>query len=278
MSSELPVELALPSPEAAIIAVSDLAAGEIRNNVWELDLDKLFEDSLHGGLTYTLSDDLNGAAAIENGVLSADLEKLPENVSFRVTAENAYGQTAELPIVLAVAFPETKLDQQADLLEKGRFSEDGWALDLNGLFEDPKGTALRYTLSDDCGGAVSIDNSILTVRPEGMESFSFTVTATDSLGLKTALPFELRFQLPIVKIDGVSETVKTGLFQKGTWEKELNGLFEDPNGTALSYTLSDDYAGRLRIEEENAPDIDKDIADYIQKLESADGEGKENTK
>ena len=250
LSSELPVELALPSPKAAISAVSDLAAGEIRNNVWALDLDTLFEDSLHGGLTYTLSDDLNGAATIENGVLSADLEKLPENASFRVTAENAYGQAAELPIVLAVAFPETKLDQQADLLEKGRFSEDGWELDLDGLFEDPKGTALRYTLSDDCGGAVSIEGSLLTVRPEGTEPMRFTVTATDPMGLKAALPFELRFPAPVAKIDGVSETVKTGLFQKGTWEKELEGLFEDPKGTALSYTLSDDYAGRLRIEDE----------------------------
>ena len=340
-SSELPVELVLPSPKAKISAVSDLAAGHIRDNVWELDLDKLFEDSLHSGLTYTLSDDLNGAAAIENGVLSADLEKLPENASFLVTAENAYGQTAELPIVLAVAFPETKLDQQADLLEKGRFSEDGWELDLrtlfedptgsglsyalsnasngalslendvlkirpegvesvsftvtatdenglstalpvelvfpspaarldsvsdvlgngqiigysweldlNGLFEDPKGTALCYALSDDCGGAVSIEGSLLTVRPEGTEPMRFTVTATDSMGLKAALPFELRFPAPIAKTDGVADTVKTGLFQKGTWEKELNGLFEDPMGTALSYTLSDDYAGKLRIEDE----------------------------
>ena len=250
LSSELPIELTLPSPQATTSSISDLSEGQIRNNVWELDLDKLFEDSQHGGLTYTLSDDLNGAVLIENGVLSADLEKLPENASFFVTTENTYGQAAELPINLAVTFPAARLDQEADLLEKGQFSDDGWALDLNALFEDPKGTALRYTLSDDCGGTVSIEDGILTVRPEGTESVSFTVTATDPLGLKAALPFELRFPAPIAKIDGVSETVKTGLFQKGTWEKELNGLFEDPNGTALSYTLADDYAGRLRIEDE----------------------------
>ncbi len=341
LSSELPVALTLPSPQTTISEISDLSEGQIRNNVWELDLDKLFEDAQQGSLTYTLSDDLNGAASIENGILSADLEKLPENASFFVTAENACGQAAELPINLAVAFPAARLDQQADLLEKGQFSEDGWALDLrtvfedpagsklsyavsnapdgaltlendvlkvrpegaesisftvtatdenglstslpvelsfpspavrldsvsdvvgsgqikgnsweldlNGLFEDPKGTALRYTLSDDCGGTVSIEDGILTVRPEGTESVSFTVTATDPLGLKAALPFELRFPTPIAKTDGVSETVKTGLFQKGTWEKELHGLFEDPKGTALAYTLSDDYAGRLKIEGE----------------------------
>ena len=250
LSSELPIELTLPSPQATTSNISDLSEGQIRNNVWELDLDKLFEDSQHGGLTYTLSDDLNGAVLIENGVLSADLEKLPENASFFVTTENTYGQAAELPINLAVTFPAARLDQEADLLEKGQFSDDGWALDLNALFEDPKGTALRYTLSDDCGGTVSIEDGILTVRPEGTESVSFTVTATDPLGLKAALPFELRFPAPIAKTDGVSDTVKTGLFQKGTWEKELHGLFEDPKGTALAYTLSDDYAGRLKIEGE----------------------------
>ncbi len=250
LSSELPIELTLPSPQATTSNISDLSEGQIRNNVWELDLDKLFEDSQHGGLTYTLSDDLNGAVLIENGVLSADLEKLPENASFFVTTENTYGQAADLPINLAVTFPAARLDQEADLLEKGQFSDDGWALDLNALFEDPKGTALRYTLSDDCGGTVSIEDGILTVRPEGTESVSFTVTATDPLGLKAALPFELRFPAPIAKTDGVSDTVKTGLFQKGTWEKELHGLFEDPKGTALAYTLSDDYAGRLKIEGE----------------------------
>ena len=138
----------------------------------------------------------------------------------------------------------------SDVVGSGQINGNSWELDLNGLFEDPKGTALRYTLSDDCGGTVSIEDGILTVRPEGTESVSFTVTATDPLGLKAALPFELRFPAPIAKTDGVSETVKTGLFQKGTWEKELHGLFEDPKGTALAYTLSDDYAGRLKIEGE----------------------------
>ena len=121
---------------------------------------------------------------------------------------------------------------------------------LTSLFDDPAGSGLRYSVSDDLGGKVTIEDDVLRVRPEGDDSAVFTLTATNAQGLQAQLPFDLRFPSPVVKSDGISETVKTGLFQKGSWELRLPELFEDPKQTSLEYSLSDDHGGSMKIEDE----------------------------
>ena len=247
LSTSLPVTLVLPSP-AAKQDTPELSAGQISGNVWSLPLDEFFDDPAGAGLRYTLSDDFDGAVTIEDGILRADLEKLGGNAAFTVTATDALGQSAELPITLAAVLPEAKTTQITDVLSDGRFADGFWETELAGFFADPAGNGLSYTLSDDLGGAVSIVDGILQVRPNGADPLDFTVTATDALGLSTSLPFSLRFPAPIAKSSGISETVKTGLFQAGTWDRVLSELFEDPKGTKLSYSLSDDHKGALKLD------------------------------
>ena len=238
----------VPVPEAKLAQVTDpIALGTLQDGIWELPLEECFSSS--DDCTFTLSDDLGGAVRIEDGVLSADLEALGGNADFTVTATNAAGISAELPVTLSVDLPGVKAAEVSDPVSNGSFAGDHWELRLDTLFDDPAGSGLQYTLSDDLDGSVMIENGVLNVRPNGREEAAFTVTATDAHGFSSSLPFSLHFPGPTAKSDGITETVRTGLFQKGTWEQELDALFEDPKGTALSYALSDDHSGALKIED-----------------------------
>ena len=244
----LPFELSFTAPTANHSSLS-LSDGEISGGNWTLPLEGLFNDPTGQGLQYTLSDDFGGRVTVENSVLQADLSKLGKNTAFVLTATDSLGQSTQLSVELAPAFPEAKADQISDPLAAGRFENDYWELPLTPLFDDPAGSGLRYSVSDDLGGKVTIEDDVLRVRPEGDDSAVFTLTATNAQGLQAQLPFDLRFPSPVVKSDGISETVKTGLFQKGSWELRLPELFEDPKQTSLEYSLSDDHGGSMKIED-----------------------------
>ena len=245
----LPFELSFTAPTANHSSLS-LSDGEISGGNWTLPLEGLFNDPTGQGLQYTLSDDFGGKVTVENSVLQADLSELGKNTAFVLTATDSLGQSTQLSVELAPAFPEAKADQVSDPLAAGRFENDYWELPLTSLFDDPAGSGLRYSVSDDLGGKVTIEDDVLRVRPEGDDSAVFTLTATNAQGLQAQLPFDLRFPSPVVKSDGISETVKTGLFQKGSWELRLPELFEDPKQTSLEYSLSDDHGGSMKIEDE----------------------------
>ena len=245
----LPFELSFTAPTANSASLS-LSDGEISGGNWTLPLVGLFNDPTGQGLQYTLSDDFGGKVTIENSVLHADLTELGENTSFILTAADSLGQSSQLSIELAPAFPEAKSDQISDPLAAGRFENDYWELPLASLFDDPAGGDLRYSVSDDLGGKVTIEDNILRVRPEGNETAAFILTAENAQGLQAQLPFDLRFPSPVAKSNGISDTVKTGLFQKGSWELRLPELFEDPKQTSLEYSLSDDLGGAMKIEDE----------------------------
>ena len=245
----LPFELSFTAPTANSASLS-LSDGEISGGNWTLPLVGLFNDPTGQGLQYTLSDDFGGKVTIENSVLHADLTELGENTSFILTAADSLGQSSQLSVELAPAFPEAKSDQISDPLAAGRFENDYWELPLASLFDDPAGGDLRYSVSDDLGGKVTIEDNILRVRPEGNETAAFILTAENAQGLQAQLPFDLRFPSPVAKSNGISDTVKTGLFQKGSWELRLPELFEDPKQTSLEYSLSDDLGGAMKIEDE----------------------------
>ena len=249
LAAALPFELSFTAPTANRSSLS-LRDGEISGGDWTLPLDGLFQDPAGQGLQYTLSDDFGGKVIIENSVLHVDLSELGENTNFLLTATDSVGQSTQLSVELAPAFPEAKSDQISDPLAAGRFENDYWELPLTSLFDDPAGGGLRYSVSDDLGGKVTIEDDVLRVRPEGDDSAVFTLTAENAQGLQAQLPFDLRFPSPVTKSDGVSDSVKTGLFQKGSWELRLPELFDDPKQTSLEYSLSDDYGGSMKIEGE----------------------------
>ena len=268
----LPFELSFTAPTANSASLS-LSDGEISGGNWTLPLVGLFNDPTGQGLQYTLSDDFGGKVTIENSVLHADLTELGENTSFILTAADSLGQSSQLSVELAPAFPEAKSDQISDPLAAGRFENDYWELPLASLFDDPAGGDLRYSVSDDLGGKVTIEDNILRVRPEGNETAAFILTAENAQGLQAQLPFDLRFPSPVAKSNGISDTVKTGLFQKGSWELRLPELFEDPKQTSLEYSLSDGLGGAMKIEDETLQADCRGIGEAVVTVTATDSLG-----
>ncbi len=253
LSSTLPFDIAYTLPEAKMQTVSDITAfGTVENNIWTADLSELFEDSKGTALSYSVTEDLPGSAAaltLEESVLHVDLGAADGKAAFTVTATDEHGMSAKIPFDFAVTMPGVKTALLTDPLQYGRFTEEGWELTLSDVFDDPAGDGLTYALSDDLGGMARIEDGVLKLRLQGEESAAFTVSATDSRGLSTALPFELVFPAPTAKVDTVIDTIKTGLLQDGTWTAELDELFEDPKGSELEYTVSDDLGGAVTLTE-----------------------------
>ena len=83
------------------------------------------------------------------------------------------------------------LDGISDAVKTGLFQKGSWELHLPELFEDPKQTSLEYSLSDDLGGAMKIEDETLQADCRGIGEADVTVTATDSLGLSAELPVKL---------------------------------------------------------------------------------------
>ena len=253
LSSALPFDIAYTLPEAKRDAVSDITAlGTVEKNVWTVDLSTLFDDPKGTALRYSVTEDLAGAGTgltLEDSVLRVDLGAVDGKASFTVTATDEHGMSAKIPFDLAVEMPGVKTVRLTDPLEYGRFTEEGWELPLADVFDDPAGDGLTFALTDDLGGMARIEDGVLKLRLEGEETAAFGVEATDSRGLSTLLPFELVFPAPTAKVDAVSETVKTGLLQDGTWTAELGELFEDPKGSELEFTVSDDLGGAVTLTE-----------------------------
>ena len=251
LTTALPFDLVYTLPSAKRDAVTDIEGlGQVRDNVWELALGSLFEDPKGTALRYELSDDLGGRVSIEDNVLRVKLAELDGKASFVVKATDEYGMSASIPFDLAVSLPKAKMDRFTDVLQHGRFTDDGWEIELEELFDDPAEQGLAYLLSGDAGGLVSIEDGVLKVRVESEDPVCFTVAATDARNFSTELPFELRFPAPVAKVEEVTETVTTGLLQDGVWEAPLSELFEDPKGSVLEFTVSDDLDGAVTITED----------------------------
>ena len=150
---------------------------------------------------------------------------------------------ASVPSIVA------RVDSVSDMLTEGTFRGEYWEKDIAPLFEDPKQTELKYAVSDNQGGALTIENGLLRLRCPGLERASFLLRATDAYDLSAEVPFDLVLPVPEANTDSIAAKVKTGLFQKGTWEIRIDELLSDPKGTAMQYSVSDSFNGAVRLAE-----------------------------
>ena len=225
-----------------------LSYGDYSDSQWELALDEIFHDPKGGELTYTLSNDCGGAVSITDGVLTARLEEGAPPLSFNVTATDMTQQSMKTAFDLSVPTVSPTLDRVTNIMTLGQLRDFRWELPLGTLFHDESDSQLTYTLSDDCGGAVTIEDGVLYADLRKLREAEFAVTAVNALDRHATVPFSFKVPAPTVSTGGISETVKTGLFQDGTWETRLDTLFRDPKGSKLSYALSDDYGGAIRLD------------------------------
>ena len=249
-SAEIAFELTAPPVQAKLRSVMSLSEhGQPLGPRWEIDLDELFSEPKDAPLDYALSDDCGGAVTIGDGVLLVDLSEL-NRAAFDLTATDLTGQSAQVSFDFTVPRVTAKVDVVNNVLKQGRLDGFQWEIGLDELFDDPKGGPLEYVLSDDYGGAVTLTEDALAVDFDALKEAEFTLTATDTIERQAVIPFKLRLPGPTATTGAITETVKTGLFQKnkGLWETRLDVLFRDPKGTKLTYTLSDDLGGAAEID------------------------------
>ena len=247
--AQIPFEITAPPVTGKAARVSSvLETGQYRDGQWEAALDEFFDDPKGGALSYTLSTDRGGSVTLEDGILYASLRDDGAPLSFTVTATDMTGQSANVAFDLSVPGVTAKLDRVTNMMRLGQLNDFVWTLPLDGLFYDTNNSPLTYTLSDSCGGAVTVEDGVLRVDFHQLHEAAFDLTATNTFDRQARISFSLRLPGPGVSAAEVKETVKTGLFQDGFWERRLDTLFSDPKGTSLTYTLSDDLGGAVRIE------------------------------
>lgn len=248
-SASISFDMTAPSVTADVNHIAGIFSyGDYHDSEWELDLDEIFHDPKGGELSYSLSSDCGGAVSITDGVLTARLEEGSAPLSFNVTATDMTGQSMKTAFDLSVPTVSPKLDRVTNILKLGQLRDYQWELPLDTLFYDESDSPLEYTLSDDCGGAVIIEDGVLYADLRELREAEFEVTAANELDRHATVPFSFKVPGPTVSTGGITETVKTGLFQDGTWETRLDTLFRDPKGSTLRYTLSDDCGGAVQLD------------------------------
>ena len=246
-----PIELSVETRRltAKVWSVDDMFKyGRFVDDRWEIELDELFGVTRSAELQYTLSDDYDGALTIVDGVLQARFRG-QDTAEFTLTATDSAGQSAEIPFKLKIPAVAASVERIAGMTRYGRFGDGLWEMETAQLFEDRKGTAINVALSDDYGGALVYEDGVLRMDIQKLREASFTLAATDIFGKRAEIPFELKLPGPSVKSGAIAETVKTGLFQQSVWERKIDGLFQDPKGTALRYELTDDLGGAVTLED-----------------------------
>ena len=248
-SAQISFDLTVPKVSARVKTVSGITElGRCQDDIWEVELTELFDDPKGGKLEYVLSSDCGGAVTIEDGTLRAYLEEDAKPLSFVLTATDFIEQSARITFDLSAPAVTARASQITNMMKVGRLHDFQWELPLDTLFSDPNGLPLTYALSDDCGGAVTVEDGVLRVDFHELREANFSLTAVNTLDRQAAIPFTLTVPGPAATVGEITETVKTGLFQENVWEQKLDSLFSEPKGTALSYTLTDDLGGAAEID------------------------------
>ena len=208
----------------AVLAVEDLSTGAVREYAMD------FTDGVY---TRTFSFARDGDYRL-SAVVGLGDSKVRSNV-------------LDLSVELTPLVPKT--DTVTDMLQFGHFRDGLWELDLGEFFGVSEGNDLQYRLSDDCGGALQIENGVLQARLQGAQAFSFTLTAQDQMGQQADVSFDCTV-LEIGVIDSrIANILAFGEYKAPLWEAALSELFHDPKGFELQYTLSNDYGGAVRLED-----------------------------
>ena len=209
-------------------------------------------------LTYALTDDAGGRFTVDphTGVVTTTAAFDHEaNASFAITATvtDQGGLSAQQSFTIAVG--DINEAPTGLGIDHAAVDENQPAGTLVGTVSatDPDGNALTYSLTDDAGGRFAVNaatGAVTTTGPldyEAVHGFSVTVRATDTGGLSVD-------KVLAIAVGDVNEA-PTGLAidhaavdenrPAGTLVGTVSAT--DPDGNALTYSLTDDAGGRFAV-------------------------------
>ncbi len=121
-------------------------------------------------------------------------------------------------------------------------------INLTGAFIDPENSTMTYTATASPAGVVnpSISGNILSFAIVGPGTTTITVEATDAAGCKRSQSFTVTVNRPPVIVNPVSN--QTIRYADAPFViNDISTIFSDPDGDALTYTITDAPSGIVNI-------------------------------
>ena len=106
-----------------------------------------------------------------------------------VSAEGLSVTTEKVLVTVGNLPPQTSVTSIYETVKTGLFHSGKWSRSLSGLFSDPEGEALSYTLLhvDSPDGVVTMQNDTLSVNCNGQGRVKFTIAAQDPKGATSSI-------------------------------------------------------------------------------------------
>jgi hypothetical protein len=219
-------------------------------------------------VTYSLTDDAGGRFTINGStgvvtVANGALLDFETNASHNITVQaSSTGGTSTQGFTIAVSNvnepPGTITDTNGGTNTIPENSANGTAVGVTAHAVDPEGDAITYSLTDDAGGRFTINGStgVVTVADgtllnfETATSHNITVQASSTGGTSTQ-----GFTIAVSNVNEPPGTITDTNGGTNTIpENSANGTAVgvtahavDPEGDAITYSLTDDAGGRFTI-------------------------------
>ena len=210
----------------------------------------VFTDPDADSLTFTAS---SSAASIATASIAGSVLTVTPvaagNATIIVRAQDNKGGSAADTFAVAVTANRSPVVANAIPNQILMIGGSSFTRDLNVapvVFSDPDGDVLSYSASSNAAGiaTASMSGSVLTVTPVAGGSATITVTANDSKGGTVSANFTVTVNRPPVVANAIPDQIIT--LGAPPFSGDLNAppaVFSDPDGDALSYTVSSSAPG-----------------------------------
>ena len=205
-----------------------------------IDLDTVFSDPDGDALTYTATSDNTDAitATVDGATLTLEALAAGE-ATITVTAEDPQGGTAEDSFLAEVNQPPIVENAVEDQLLQT--TDDPFSVAVNGVFADPDGDALSFSVALSTDGVVdeSFDGNTLTLTPVASGTVEVTLTADDARGGLAEETFTVTVNTPPVLDNPIADFTGDTPVTIGMPETiDLDTVFSDPDGEGLTYVAT----------------------------------------
>jgi T5SS/PEP-CTERM-associated repeat protein len=220
-------------------------------------------------ITYSLTDNAGGRFAIDanTGVVTvADGSKLDYETSqsHQITVQasdgvNSSQQTFTIAIDDVNEPPSAPADANAAANHVAENAANGTLVGITAVASDPEGHAITYSLTDDAGGRFAIDanTGVVTVADgskldfETSQSHQITVQASDGVNTSQqtfTIAIDNVNEPPSAPADANAAANSVASYVKNGTVVGITAKSVDPEGTPVTYSLSDNAGGRFAID------------------------------
>ncbi|WP_420640374.1 putative Ig domain-containing protein [Candidatus Poriferisocius sp.] len=232
-----------PTNRSPLVATALADGSLLTGGTLTRDVAGTFTDPDDDTLTYSVTtSDRSVATATRSGTTVTVTAVGAGSATITVTASDGNGGSVSTGFTVTVTTPNRSPSVPKPLAGGTVVVGGTLTRSLVGVFSDPDGDTLTYTVasSSSSRASVAIDGNTVTVSGKAAGSVAVTVTAKDGKGGAVSDEFTVTVltQAPVNRPPVRSKQIDGGsLLAGGTLERSLAGVFSDPDRDRLTYTL-----------------------------------------